>query len=302
METKPIIAALALKLKKKQILKNVSMKLHTTFKVGGAAKIMALPETEEEIQYCIECCKALDAPYYIIGRGSNLLVLDAGYDGVVIKLGEGFGRIEVDGEIVTAQAGALLSNVAKAAADHNLAGMEGGSGIPGSIGGGVVMNAGAYGWEMKDSIMGATGITPEGKIISLTKEDLKLTYRHSALQDNGIIITSVRLKLHLGDAAKIKANMSSLKKQRNDHQPVTFPNAGSIFKRSGVSFTAKLIEEAGLKGLALGGAVVSPLHAGFIINSDHASAEDILNLIKIIKLTVYDHSGVKLEEEIKILG
>ena len=296
------MSALALKLRKNQIHKNVSMKQHTTFKVGGMTKIMALPESISEIQYCIESCKTLGIPFYVIGRGSNLLVRDSGYDGVVIKLSENFGQIEVKDEVITAQAGALLSSVAKFAACHSLTGMEGGSGIPGSIGGGVVMNAGAYGWEIKDSIIGAAAITPSGEPVYLTKSDLKLSYRHSVLQENGMIITSVDLKLRTGDSAKIKAEMTNLTKQRNERQPVTFPSAGSIFKRSGTSFAAKLIEEAGLKGLTLGGAMVSPLHAGFIINADNATADDILNLIELIKLTVYDHSGVKLEEEIKILG
>lgn len=302
MEIKQVTTLLASKLRKNQIHKHVLMKQHTTLKVGGMAKIMVLPESISEIKHCIESCKALDVPFYIIGRGSNLLVLDSGYDGVVIKLSESFGHIEVKGEEIAAQAGALLSTVAKLAASHGLTGMEGGSGIPGSIGGGVVMNAGAYGWEIKDSIVGATAITPSGELVYMTKADLKLSYRHSALQENGMIITEVNLKLNHGDPAKIKAEIANLNKQRNERQPVTFPSAGSIFKRSGVSFAAKLIEEAGLKGLALGGAMVSPLHAGFIINADNATAEDILNLIELIKLTVYDHSGVRLEEEIKILG
>lgn len=302
METKHISAALSLKLNKNQILKNAQMKQHTTFKAGGAAKLMVLPGSTEELRHCINSARSLGFPYYIMGNGSNLLVRDSGYEGLIIKLGDRFNRIEVRDNLITAQAGALLSAVAEAAALHGLTGMEGGSGIPGSIGGGLVMNAGAYGWEMKDSVVRITGITPEGNPVNLTKDELKLSYRHSVISDNGIVITSADLNFQSADSSKIWATMGNLAKKRNERQPVTFPSAGSIFKRPEGSFAAKLIEEAGLKGLILGGAQVSPLHAGFIINKNNATAQDILDLIELVKLTVFDNAGVRLVEEIRILG
>lgn len=302
MEIQAIIEALSIKLKKNQILKKVQMSGHTTFKAGGAASLMVLPGSAEDIQWCIQSCASLGFPYYVMGNGSNLLVRDSGYEGLIIKLSEGFSRIEVADNQIIAQAGALISSVSETAALHGLTGMEGGSGIPASIGGGLVMNAGAYGWEMKDSIIGATGITRQGNKINLTNDDLKLAYRHSAMQENGTIITSATLSLAPGDASKIKSTMQELAKKRNERQPVTFPSGGSTFKRPAGSFAAKLIEEAGLKGLILGGAQVSPLHAGFIININKATAKDILDLIELVKLTVFDHSGIMLEEEIKILG
>ncbi len=302
METPSIIEALSLKLKKNQILEKVQMSRHTTFKAGGDASLMALPESAEDIQHCIRCCVNQGFPYYVMGNGSNLLVRDSGYEGLIIKFGEEFSRVEVSDNQITAQAGALLTSVAQIAAQTGLTGMEGGSGIPGSIGGCLVMNAGAYGWEMKDSVICATGVTREGNQVNLTNDDLILTYRHSAMQENGTIITSATLSLTPGDATKIKSTMQELAKKRNERQPVTFPCGGSTFKRPVGSFAAKLIEEAGLKGLILGGAQVSPLHAGFIINSNNATAKDLLDLIKLVKLTVFDHSGIMLEEEIKILG
>ncbi len=302
MDIKKIMADLALILKPEQILTDVSMKLHTSFRVGGPAALLTLPENEAEIVETLRICKAAGTAFFILGNGTNIIVKDAGFDGVIIKLGDRFSRIAVDGNRITAEAGALLAAVSRQAADESLAGLEFAGGIPGSIGGAVAMNAGAYGGEIKNVLESARCLYADGSIKELSCEALMLSYRHSLCQEEGLIVLSAVFKLAKDMESAVKERTRELLKLRNEKQPVQWPSAGSVFKRPEGHYAGQLIEEAGLKGLMLGGARVSPMHAGFIVNEHEAKAKDILDLISLIKLTVLERTGILLQEEIKILG
>ncbi len=280
---------------------NEPMKNHTTFRVGGTADMLAEPKSQDELLKLLAAASAENIPVTIIGNGSNLLVTDKGIRGLVIKLAKQFSLVEVDGEYITCQSGALMSKIAAAAYENSLSGLEFASGIPGTIGGGLYMNAGAYGGELKDVFVKCEYIL-DGKIKTAAAEEAELAYRKSLFSENGGIIVSVTLKLEKGNKADILAKMQDFKNRRSSKQPLEFPSAGSTFKRPEGHFAGALIEEAGLKGLSVGAAEVSAKHAGFIINKGGDSASDILELIALVQRKVYENSGVMLETEVKLIG
>ena len=287
---------------KDSILIDEPMSRHTTFRVGGPADFFVTPKAKEEVRDVICICKEAGMPYYIIGNGSNLLVSDAGYRGVVVQIYKEMNEVKVEGDLVKAQAGALLSGIAAKALGAELSGFEFASGIPGTIGGACVMNAGAYGGEMKDVLESVTVLTGEGKIIELGRNELELGYRTSVIAKKGYIVLGAVLKLERGDGEKIKTYMDELKEKRVTKQPLEYPSAGSTFKRPEGYFAGKLIEDAGLRGFQVGGAQVSEKHCGFVINRDHATAADIMELMRQVQIRVKENSGVDLEPEVKRLG
>ena len=287
---------------KDSILIDEPMSRHTTFRVGGPADFFVTPKAKEEVRDVIRICKEAGMPYYIIGNGSNLLVSDAGYRGVIVQIYKEMNEVKVEGDLVKAQAGALLSGIAAKALGAELSGFEFASGIPGTIGGACVMNAGAYGGEMKDVLESVTVLTGEGKIIELGRNELELGYRTSVIAKKGYIVLGAVLKLERGDGEKIKTYMDELKEKRVTKQPLEYPSAGSTFKRPEGYFAGKLIEDAGLRGFQVGGAQVSEKHCGFVINRDHAAAADIMELMRQVQIRVKENSGVDLEPEVKRLG
>ena len=287
---------------KDSILIDEPMSRHTTFRVGGPADFFVTPKAKEEVRDVIRICKEAGMPYYIIGNGSNLLVSDAGYRGVIVQIYKEMNEVKVEGDLVKAQAGALLSGIAAKALGAELSGFEFASGIPGTIGGACVMNAGAYGGEMKDVLEYVTVLTGEGKIIELGRNELELGYRTSVIAKKGYIVLGAVLKLERGDGEKIKTYMDELKEKRVTKQPLEYPSAGSTFKRPEGYFAGKLIEDAGLRGFQVGGAQVSEKHCGFVINRDHAAAADIMELMRQVQIRVKENSGVDLEPEVKRLG
>lgn len=287
---------------KDSILIDEPMSRHTTFRVGGPADFFVTPKAKEEVRDVICICKEAGMPYYIIGNGSNLLVSDAGYRGVIVQICKEMNEVKVEGDLVKAQAGALLSGIAAKALGAELSGFEFASGIPGTIGGACVMNAGAYGGEMKDVLESVTALTGEGKIIELGRNELELGYRTSVIAKKGYIVLGAVLKLERGDGEKIKTYMDELKEKRVTKQPLEYPSAGSTFKRPEGYFAGKLIEDAGLRGFQVGGAQVSEKHCGFVINRDHATAADIMELMRQVQIRVKENSGVDLEPEVKRLG
>ena len=287
---------------KDSILIDEPMSRHTTFRVGGPADFFVTPKAKEEVRDVIRICKEAGMPYYIIGNGSNLLVSDAGYRGVIVQIYKEMSEVKVEGDLVKAQAGALLSGIAAKALGAELSGFEFASGIPGTIGGACVMNAGAYGGEMKDVLESVTVLTGKGKIIELGRNELELGYRTSVIAKKGYIVLGAALKLERGDGEKIKTYMDELKEKRVTKQPLEYPSAGSTFKRPEGYFAGKLIEDAGLRGFQVGGAQVSEKHCGFVINRDHAAAADIMELMRQVQIRVKENSGVDLEPEVKRLG
>ena len=287
---------------KDSILLDEPMSRHTTFRVGGPADFFVTPKAKEEVRDVIRICKEAGMPYYIVGNGSNLLVSDAGYRGVIVQIYKEMNEVKVEGDLVKAQAGALLSGIAAKALGAELSGFEFASGIPGTIGGACVMNAGAYGGEMKDVLEFVTVLTGEGKIIELGRNELELGYRTSVIAKKGYIVLGAVLKLERGDGEKIKTYMDELKEKRVTKQPLEYPSAGSTFKRPEGYFAGKLIEDAGLRGFQVGGAQVSEKHCGFVINRDHATAADIMELMRQVQIRVKENSGVDLEPEVKRLG
>ena len=287
---------------KDSILIDEPMSRHTTFRVGGPADFFVTPKAKEEVRDVVRICKEAGMPYYIIGNGSNLLVSDAGYRGVIVQIYKEMNEVKVEGDLVKAQAGALLSGIAAKALGAELSGFEFASGIPGTIGGACVMNAGAYGGEMKDVLESVTVLTGEGKIIELGRNELELGYRTSVIAKKGYIVLGAVLKLERGDGEKIKTYMDELKEKRVTKQPLEYPSAGSTFKRPEGYFAGKLIEDAGLRGFQVGGAQVSEKHCGFVINRDHATSADILSLCRQVQDQVKAQYGVDLELEVKLLG
>lgn len=272
----------------------------TTMKIGGKCDIYAEPNSEECLVELVNRCREDDIPCFILGRGSNLLVKSFG--GVVIATCSALGDISFDGSSVTAGAGAALSAVCLAAPEHSLSGMECLYGIPGSVGGALFMNAGAYGGEMKDIVKSARCINERGEIVTVTAEEMKLRYRGSVFSENGWCILSVTMELKPGDKTAIKARMDELMQRRRDKQPLEFPSCGSTFKRPEGYFAAALIEECGLKGFSIGGAQVSEKHSGFVINKGGASFEDVIALVEHIKGVVREQKGVELECEMLIVA
>ncbi|HHT48457.1 MAG TPA: UDP-N-acetylmuramate dehydrogenase [Firmicutes bacterium] len=275
---------------------------YTSFRIGGPADLLVEINTRDELERLVSHCEREGIPWLLLGRGSNVLIKDQGLGGVVLHLGPDFGRIAVDGVHVRAGAAAPLALVAETAARHGLSGLEFASGIPGSLGGGIFMNAGAYGNEMKDVVVSAEVYQPGEGIISLTKEGLELGYRTSRLQRSGGILLEALLQLTPGEEESIRAKMKALNAKRRAKQPLEYPSAGSVFKRPEGAYAGRLIEEAGLKGKTVGKAQVSPKHAGFIINLGGATARDVLTLIEEVRTEVYQRTGYWLEPELRILG
>ena len=278
------------------------MSLHTTFRIGGPADLFVMPGSIQAVADSIRICKETQTPYAVIGNGSNLLVSDAGYRGVIIQIGRNLNQITRNGEEIRAQAGAMLSVIAKTALLESLTGFEFASGIPGTLGGAVVMNAGAYGGEMKDVLTEVTVLTREGEIRTIPAEKLELGYRTSLAAINGWIILEAVLRFQKGDAEAIRSRMEELKVQRVTKQPLDLPSAGSTFKRPEGYFAGKLIMDAGLRGFTVGGAQISEKHCGFVVNKGGATAEDVRNLICAVQKKVQEDAGVKLEPEVKFLG
>lgn len=282
----------------KNVAENEPMSKHTTFKTGGAADLFVAAETCEEAIEAVKLCKSENVPYTICGNGSNLLVSDEGIEGVVISLAAA--SIAIDGTCVRAEAGALMSKIANAAMKAELSGFEFAAGIPGSIGGGIYMNAGAYGGELRDVIKSVTYLSEDGEV--KTTGSPGFGYRTSMFTGTKCVILSCEIYLRKGDFAEIKERMSELAAKRSEKQPLSMPSAGSTFKRPEGHFAGALIEEARLKGFSIGGAAVSEKHAGFVVNKGGATTADIERLIKHIQKTVKEKFSVELEPEIKIIG
>lgn len=277
------------------------MKKHTTFRVGGPADVLVQPD-ETALAAILALCRQYHVSYSFIGNGSNLLVGDKGIRGVVIEMTDPMGNIEVDGTKITAQAGAMLSKIANTAASNGLGGMEFAAGIPGSVGGAVVMNAGAYGGEMKDIIEKVYVLDENGAQLELDRDALDLGYRHSCIPEKKYIVTKVVLELVPRNEAEIRSKMKDLNEKRAEKQPLQYPSAGSTFKRPEGYFAGKLIMDAGLRGYQVGGAQVSEKHCGFVINKGDATAADICQLMQDVSDKVQAQFGVVLEPEVKMIG
>lgn len=287
---------------KERIFFEEPMSRHTTFRVGGAAECMILIEQEDELLKLIPYLNQIEEDYFILGNGSNLLVGDKGYRGVIIKLGEGMDRIMVDGERILVQAGALLSKTAAVARDAELSGMEFAAGIPGSIGGGVVMNAGAYDGEMKQITESVKVMDKEGNILVLDNDTMEFGYRTSIIKNRPFIVLEVVLRMRAGKKDEIQAKMNELMAKRQSRQPLNYPSAGSTFKRPEGYFAGKLIMDAGMRGYRIGDAQVSEKHCGFIVNIGNASAADVREVIEEVQEKVKERFHVRLEPEIIFLG
>ena len=288
-------------LNKYNLTENEPMSKHTTFRIGGKADLFVSAD-EKSLPQLLKEAADEKIPVTIIGNGSNLLVGDGGIRGLVIEIGKGMDKIEISDNIMTVGAGTLLSKAANTAAEHGLSGMEFAAGIPGSVGGAVVMNAGAYGGEMKDIIMDVDVITREGEYRRLTLEELELSYRHSCIIENEYIVVRARLMLQEKDEAQIRLVMEDLKNRRIEKQPLNFPSAGSTFKRPEGYFAGKLIMDAGLRGYSVGGAQVSEKHCGFVVNKGGATASDVVKLMNDVRDKVMEEFGVELEPEVKMIG
>ena len=279
-------------------VENEPMSAHTTFKIGGAADVLITVGSIGELQTVLAACKADAVPYMILGNGSNLLVSDEGIEGAVIVLDGDFKEISVDGTVVTAGAGAKLSRLCTVALENELSGLEFAYGIPGTVGGAMFMNAGAYGGEMKDVALSVTALTPDGEIVDYPAEALELGYRTSVFKKNDKIILFSKYNLHTGEREAIKAQMDDVMNRRKSKQPLEYPSAGSVFKRPEGAFAGTLIEQCGLKGKTVGGAQVSEKHAGFIINVGGATCGDVMELVRQVQDTVQRETGYYLEREI----
>lgn len=284
-----------------ELLLNEPMKKHTTFKVGGTADIFVIPKVTE-IASVVEICKSFGEPVTIIGNGSNLLVGDGGIRGIVLNIGKNMKKIEIEGDTLKIEAGASLAATAAAAAKAGLTGLEFASGIPGTFGGAVVMNAGAYGGEMKDVLVSVSVLDKNGQVKQLSKEELGLSYRHSIIPERGYLILNGVLRLKKGDSKAIKVRMEELREKRIEKQPLEYPSAGSTFKRPDGYFAGKLIMDAGLSGFSVGDAAVSTKHCGFVINKGNATAADICELMDKIVQIVEEKYQVTLEPEVKKVG
>ena len=284
-----------------QILENEPMSRHTTFRVGGPADLVFLPESGEQVAAALKAAQSAGVPAYVIGNGSNLLVKDGGIRGLVIALGEGMSAVSREGNTVTAQAGASLARVAAFAQSEGLSGLEFASGIPGTLGGGCAMNAGAYGGQLSDCLIDAR-VLMGGEARTLTVSEMEMGYRTTRPLREGGVVLSARFALTADDPGAIAARMKELNARRRDKQPLNYPSAGSTFKRPEGHFAGALIEGAGLKGRSVGGAQVSEKHAGFIINTGSAAAADILGLIRLVQAEVREKYGVELETEVRIIG
>jgi len=287
----------------KFIIENAPMANHTSFKAGGCADLLVEPQSIDELKHVLQLLNAEGTNYMVLGNGSNVLVRDGGYRGVIVKIGDAFNYVEREGNQLICGSGTLMSVVSRNAVNAELAGFEFASGIPGSIGGAVFMNAGAYGGEIVQVLKKARIVSKDGiRDFYMTAEELQLGYRHSVLHETGDVVVEAVLELEPGNVEEIRANIADFTERRNSKQPVTYPSAGSFFKRPEGYFAGKLVQDAGFKGLTVGGAQVSQLHSGFVINIGGATATDILQLMEIVQAGVYEQFGVKLEPEVRIIG
>ena len=289
-------------IKKTNVLKNELMSNHTSFKIGGPVDILVEPGTIEEIKYAVDYCRKEGIEFYIFGNGSNILIKDSGIRGVVIKLSDNFNKVTIDENKVNAESGILLSRLSKIIMKEELEGFEFASGIPGTLGGAITMNAGAYGGEIKHCVTGAKVLNRKGEIVYLNNEQLDFGYRKSTVQKEGYIVLEVDMEFKRGSYEKIKMITDDLTKKRTSKQPLHLPSAGSTFKRPPGYYAGKLIDDAGLRGVRVGDAMVSDKHCGFIVNVGNATSEDVLNLIKLVQKVVKDKFDVDLETEVKIIG
>ncbi|MEJ9279604.1 UDP-N-acetylmuramate dehydrogenase [Ureibacillus thermosphaericus] len=286
---------------KENIKINESLKKYTMTKLGGNADILVMPETEEEVEAIVQYTYSHQIPLLILGNGSNMIVRDGGVRGIVMNLSK-LNQIKIEGTEVYAQSGALIMDVSKKAAEASLTGLEFACGIPGSVGGAMAMNAGAYGGEINDIIVHSTVLTKEGKRLVLSKEELELGYRKSIIAQKNYIVLSSLFRLEKGNKEEIDAKIADLTYKRQSKQPLEYPSAGSVFKRPPGYFAGKLIQDCGLQGKGVGGAEVSTKHAGFIINKGNATATDYIETIKMVQKVVKEKFGVELELEVKIVG
>lgn len=285
-----------------RVLFDEPMSSHTTFRIGGPAEVFAMPENYEQIGAVLKLCDQEQLPYFVLGNGSNLLVSDSGYRGVIIQMDRNMEEIRLEGNEIHACAGALLSSIAVAARNASLTGFEFAGGIPGTLGGAVVMNAGAYGGELKDVLKEAVVMDREGKIFTIPVEELEMGYRTSVIKTAGYLVLEAVIALEKGDPEKIRATMKDLSDRRTEKQPLDCPSAGSTFKRPEGYFAGKLIMDSGLRGYRIGGAQVSEKHCGFVINAGGATAKDVRTLMDHVISTVQEKYGVTLEPEVKFLG
>ena len=284
------------------VLVDEPMSAHTTFHIGGPADVLVLPRTVEQVAAVAAVCRKTGTPLHVIGLGSDLLVSDDGLRGAVLKLADNFSRIQVDGTCVVAQAGASNAEVAAMACEAGLAGFEFASGIPGTIGGAAIMNAGAYGGEFKDAARSLTCLTSDGRVVEVSAEEADWSYRHSMMDTAGYIVLKAVLELTPDSSAEIQARMDDLRQRREEKQPLEMPSAGSTFKRPEGYFAGKLIQDAGLRGFRVGGAQVSEKHTGFVVNAGGATADDVLQLIAEVQRRVFEMEGVHLEPEVRMWG
>ncbi len=298
-----IVSRLSAALPALEIRENEPMSEHCSFKIGGPARLMLLPSSAEEAASALAILRSSGAQVLIVGSCTNLLIPDEGYPGAVVRMSKPASSMELlDAARIRAQAGATLNALAVFAARHGLTGLEFAHGIPGSVGGGVAMNAGAYGGEMRDVLESAEYVDKDGAIRTLSGDALGLSYRHSAFSDTDKLITSAVFRLTPGDGEAVRARMNELIEKRRASQPLDMPSAGSTFKRPETGYAAALIDEAGLKGLSVGGAMVSTKHAGFVVNAGGATYSDVIELMREVRRRVYEFSGVLLEPEVKIIG
>lgn len=284
------------------ILFGEQMKDHTTFRIGGEAACFVKISRTEQLRKLIPYLKQVEIPYFLLGNGSNLLVSDKGFDGVILQVADKFDRIERQGTVLKVQSGALLSRVARYAMEQGLSGLEFASGIPGTIGGGVVMNAGAYDGEMKQVVQKVTVLNEEGELLELDNSTMEFGYRTSIIKNRRFIVLEVCLRMREGIPGEILARMEELSEKRKEKQPLAFPSAGSTFKRPKGYYAGKLIMDAGLRGYSIGGARVSEKHCGFVINTGNATAEDVAEVIREVQERVRERFGVSLEPEVIFLG
>ncbi|MDD3839887.1 MAG: UDP-N-acetylmuramate dehydrogenase [Clostridia bacterium] len=278
------------------------MRKHTSFRIGGPADILVMPSTTGQLTSIIQMCRQQSIPYYIVGNGTNLLVRDKGIRGLVIKIGERMKKVSIQGNVIYAQAGVFLSSLSNMAVKNSLKGLEFASGIPGSLGGAIAMNAGAYGGEMKDVVTKVELLDCQGKYIELDNVHMDFGYRSSIVQKNNYIVLGAALSLEYGEYEICRAMVNEFTKRRTGKQPLNMPNAGSIFKRPKGFYAGKLIQDSGLKGFTIGDAMVSDIHCGFIVNKGKATAQDVISLIRHIQKEVKNNFGVELNTEVKILG
>ncbi len=284
------------------LLERELMSRHTSFRIGGPVDIFVQPSNVDELWNVLHLAREEKVPFFIVGNGSNLLVSDEGFRGMILHTGGNLRDISVEGDVIYAQAGALLGSVARTAQEYGLTGMEFAAGIPGTLGGAVCMNAGAYGGEMKDILMDVEVLTQDGERLVLPVEELNLSYRHSVIFEKDYVVLAAHIRLSRGDKTQIRDRMNELARARKEKQPLEYPSAGSTFKRPEGYFAGKLIQDAGLKGYTVGGAQVSEKHSGFVINRGNATAEEVLFLIKQVRKKVKQQFGVELEPEVRMLG